>query len=167
MADDEITLRQWTVSDASWYVECSRDNEIQRFTSDRTDLTPQDVAAAIEASAACADHEAFLICSASDGRRLGNLAVEYCDQTAHVSYWVAARERGRRVASKALDLLLQRIREGARVEAVELWVHADNIGSRRVAEGAGFVRAAAGDCERVVKGAAWPTVTYRFRFDVR
>ncbi|MGH8963244.1 MAG: GNAT family N-acetyltransferase [Jatrophihabitantaceae bacterium] len=167
VADDTpVALRRWRCSDAPWCVECSREQEIQRFSADRADLTPADVAASIEASRADADRDAFLICSAGRGRRLGNLAVEYFGRTAHVSYWVAADARGRRVAANALVLLLQSLRREQRVDAVELWAHAENIGSQRAAERAGFVRDPAADRERVVKKVVRPTVAYRFDLDV-
>ncbi|GAA1255731.1 hypothetical protein GCM10009609_18680 [Pseudonocardia aurantiaca] len=34
LRDDEIVLRAWSLADAEWYARCSRDPEIQRFTTD-------------------------------------------------------------------------------------------------------------------------------------
>jgi len=158
--DGVITLRPWRYSDATWYAEASRDDAIQRFTTEPADLTAADVVAALRVSNARADRAAFLVCSADGVRRLGNLAVEYCGDVAHVSYWVAADVRGQGVAARALSLLLTMLRDDTQVRVVDLWTHVDNIGSRRAAEQAGFIRDPTADCERIVKGAVWPTVAY-------
>jgi [ribosomal protein S5]-alanine N-acetyltransferase len=156
-----VELRRWLQSDAEWYVRSSRDEAIQQFTSDPSNLTAADVAAAIRDSDARADRDAFLICTVNGQRRLGNLAVEYRGEAAEVSYWVAKDARGHGVATRALQLLLAMLRNQGRVSAAELWTHADNIASRRAAERAGFVRDPAADCQRTIKGSRWPTVTYR------
>lgn len=159
--DVGVELRRWREADAVWYVESSRDEAIQRFTSDRPNLTAAEVVAAIRDSDARADRDAFLICTSNSQRRLGNLAVEYCGDTAEVSYWVAKDARGHGVATRALQLLLAMLRDQRRVRVAELWTHADNTASQRAAQRAGFVRDPAADCERMIKGARWPTVTYR------
>ncbi len=158
--DGVITLRPWRYSDATWYAEASRDAAIQRFTTEPADLTAADVVAALRVSNARADRAAFLVCSADGVRRLGNLAVEYCGDVVHVSYWVAADARGQGVAARALGMLLTMLRDDTQVRVVDLWTHVDNIGSRRAAEQAGFIRDPTADCERIVKGAVWPTVAY-------
>ncbi len=150
--DGVISLRPWRCSDATWYAEASRDAAIQRFTTEPADLTAADVVAALRVSNARADRAAFLVCSADGVRRLGNLAVEYCGDVAHVSYWVAADARGQGVAARALSLLLTMLRDDTQVRVVDLWTHVDNIGSRRAAEQAGYIRDPTADCERIVKG---------------
>jgi [ribosomal protein S5]-alanine N-acetyltransferase len=159
--DGVVGLRRWQLDDAAWYAESSRDAQIQRFTTEPDSLTAADVAAAISLAARNRDQDAFLICSADGQQRLGNLGVEYHDTTAHVSYWVAEDARGRGAATRALSLLVSYLRSQGRVSSAELWTHADNIGSRRAAERAGFERQPDGDCDRTINSAVWPTVAYR------
>jgi RimJ/RimL family protein N-acetyltransferase len=159
--DGVVGLCRWHVDDAAWYVESSRDPQIQRFTTELASLSAADVAVAIQRSARSDDQDAFLICSADGQQRLGNLGVEYHDKTADVSYWIADSARGHGAAARALTLLIAYLRSGGRVSWAELWTHADNIGSRRAAERAGFERRPDGDCDRTINGAVWPTVAYR------
>jgi hypothetical protein len=39
LSGDLARLRQWTVEDADWYAQESKDHEIQRFTPDLPTLT--------------------------------------------------------------------------------------------------------------------------------
>jgi ribosomal-protein-alanine N-acetyltransferase len=162
MTDDGVVgLRRWHADDAAWYAESSRDAQIQRFTTESPSLTAADVAAAIHQAVAREDQDAFLICSADGLQRLGNLAVDYRDGTAHVSYWIAQEARGNGSAARALALLIAYLRTCGRVSRAELWTHVDNIGSQRAAEHAGFERLPGEDCDRIINGAVWPTVAYR------
>jgi RimJ/RimL family protein N-acetyltransferase len=162
MTDDGVVgLRRWHADDAAWYAESSRDAQIQRFTTEPASLTAADVATAIHRASRHDGQDAFQICSADGEQRLGNLAVEYHDETAHVSYWIAEDARGRGAATRALTLLVTYLRAGGRVSSAELWTHADNVGSRRAAERAGFERRPDEDRDRTINGASWPTVAYR------
>ncbi|SNY71226.1 GNAT family N-acetyltransferase [Paractinoplanes atraurantiacus] len=148
--DGVVALRPWSVDDAEWYAAAvSGDELIQRFTSEPPVVSADAVRAAVEAGPS-----GFLIADAVSGERLGNIAV---DGDGEVSYWVAAPARGRGVATRALRLFVERL--GAR--ELRLWAHADNLGSRTVAERAGFVREPERDRRRQVKGEWWPTVAYR------
>lgn len=158
--DGSVSLRPWKLSDAAWYAECSRDDAIQRFTTDPADLTAAEVATAIRISRDRADRDAFLIGNADGSQRLGNLAVDYQGQVAHISAWVAAAARGHGVAASALKLLLDLLLENTDLREVRVWIHADNVASRRAVERAGFARDPAADRIRTVKGAEWPTVEY-------
>lgn len=40
---DRVALRVWSEGDAGWYAHCAQDPEIQRFTSDPSDLTAEQV----------------------------------------------------------------------------------------------------------------------------
>ncbi|NUT45898.1 MAG: hypothetical protein HOV94_01075 [Saccharothrix sp.] len=62
-----MRLREWTVDDAAWYAEATRDPEVQRHTADPPTLTAAQVAAAVE-------------------ERCGNVAVDVEDGIGHVSY---------------------------------------------------------------------------------
>lgn len=62
------------------------------------------------------------------------------DGTGHLSYWTSAANRGQGFAQRALRLLCGHA-AGEGVTALEAHVAADNIASRAVAAGAGFVQA--------------------------
>ena len=105
LSDDVVTLRSWTPADAAWYAACTKDPEVQRFTTDPPTLTTEDVAAAITALAEHPQRVAYLVTDRAGGGRLGNIALDHSDGVGDVSYWVAAAARGRGVARSALDLL--------------------------------------------------------------
>ncbi len=153
--DGVVALRQWRPDDAEWYVESSRDPEIQRWTTEPPDLTVAAVRVAIER--ALADRlVAFAITDAGSGALLGNIALSPAHE---LSYFVAPAARGRGVATRAVRLLLAWA-WSAGVERVELHAHVDNIGSQRVAERAGFRRDRVERAAREVKGETWDIVWY-------
>ncbi|WP_139306856.1 GNAT family N-acetyltransferase [Modestobacter sp. DSM 44400] len=158
--DAVVTLRPWTLQDAPWYVECTMDPEVQRFTTDPPTLTAEDVAAAISALAVHPERLAYLVADRASGQRLGNLALDRADDVGDVSYWIAAAARGRGVATRALELLAAAAFEHLDLRKLRLWAHAANTASRRVAERAGFRRDPARDQTRAIKGETWPTVAY-------
>src|SRR3954469_24686164 len=103
LSDDQVWLRPWTVEDADWYAQESKDQDIQRFTSDLPTLTPADVVRAIEGLDPSRTL-ALLITDTRSRQRLGNIAVELKDGIGDVSYWVAAHARGHGVATAAIRL---------------------------------------------------------------
>ena len=161
--DSTIVLRPWSPSDAEWYAHCAGDVEIQRFTTDASNLTAADVVAAIRALSTDPRHEGFLVSDARTGARLGNIALDHLDRAGEISYWVAAEVRGRGVARRAITLLTRWAFAHLDLQVMRLWTHADNAPSRVVAERAGFIRDPSGDQLREVKGEMWPTVAYELR----
>jgi [ribosomal protein S5]-alanine N-acetyltransferase len=99
-----VLLRQWRAADADWYADTIRDPVIQRYTSEPPILTADQVGAAIADLADQADAVGFVICDATTGQRLGNIALRHDGKTGAVGYWVAASARGRGVATRALRL---------------------------------------------------------------
>jgi RimJ/RimL family protein N-acetyltransferase len=55
-----------------------------------------------------------------------------------LGYWVAADARGRGVATRAVELLSRWARDELGLTRLEIRAHRDNVGSRRVAEKAGY-----------------------------
>jgi [ribosomal protein S5]-alanine N-acetyltransferase len=155
LTDGVVALRQWRPDDAEWYVEQSRDPEIQRWTTDPADLTVPATRAAIERVLA-GGLVAFAMTDATTGELLGNLALSPDHE---LSYWVAPAARGRGVATRAVRLLLGWAWSTG-VDRVELHAHVDNIGSQRVAERAGFRRDRVERVAREVKGEVWDVVWY-------
>lgn len=153
-----MRLREWTVEDAAWYAEATRDPEVQRYTTDPPTITEAQVADAIRSLPANPATASF--CIEDAGERCGNVAVDFEDGIGHVSYLVAAHARGRGLATGALTEFVAWILAHRTVVELRLWTHRDNIGSRRVAERAGFVRDPARDGDREIKDHLWPTVAY-------
>jgi ribosomal-protein-alanine N-acetyltransferase len=154
-----VILREFTVEDAAWYAEATRDPEVQRYTADPPTITAEQVARAIEERSGDPAVKSF--CIEDDGERCGNVAVDVVDGVGHVSYLVAANARGRGLATRALTEFVAWIFANHEVGELRLWAHRDNAGSRKVAERAGFVRDPARDQDREIKGSLWPTVAYR------
>jgi ribosomal-protein-alanine N-acetyltransferase len=159
---DLVVLRQWTVADAEWYAAAvTGDQVIQRFTAEPATVTAEEVRAAI-AELLAGPHGAagFLIADAVTGQRLGNIALTYKDGVGDVSYWLAGYARGRGAATEALRLFSNWAFAALRLSELRLWAHADNHGSRGVAERVGYVRDHDRDQCRQIKGQTWPTVAY-------
>ncbi|MDX8029090.1 GNAT family N-acetyltransferase [Lentzea sp. BCCO 10_0856] len=154
-----MRLREWTVEDAAWYAEATKDPEVQRFTADPPTITADQVAAAVVARSADPDVASF--CIEDGGERCGNMAVDVENGIGHVSYLVAAHARGRGLATRALTEFVAWIFANHAADELRLWTHRDNLGSRKVAERAGFVRDPARDQDREIKGEVWPTVAYK------
>lgn len=154
-----MKLREWTVEDAAWYAEATKDPEVQRFTADPPTITADQVAHAIETRRN--DPAVASFCIEDDGERCGNMALDVENGIGHVSYLVSANARGRGLATKALTGFVAWIFANREVTELRLWAHRDNLGSRKVAERAGFVRDRPRDRDREIKGAVWPTVAYR------
>ncbi len=161
LTDGVVCLRAWSETDAQWYVDACRDEQIQRFTSEPPTLTAAEVAHAIVRLRDDPDAHGFLIADARSGEPLGNIAISVADGVGHVSYWVAAGARGRGAATRALHLLVGWACAAPRTTELRLWTRVDNAASRAVAEKAGFVRDPDRDGQRQVKGATWQTVAYR------
>jgi [ribosomal protein S5]-alanine N-acetyltransferase len=160
LSDGVVLLRQWQAADADWYAVTVRDPVIQRYTSEPPTLTAAQVRAAIADLAGRAEAVGFVICDATTGERIGNIALRHGGKTGEVSYWVAASARGRGVASRALRLLSDWALSVLALSELRLWTHVDNAASRLVAERAGYRRAPDDDQQRTVKGQVWNTVGY-------
>jgi RimJ/RimL family protein N-acetyltransferase len=160
LRDERVRLREWCGADAQWYAAESRDEEIQRFTTEPATLSEGDVARAIARLAELPDSAGFVITDSRTGRRLGNIALYRQDGVGHVSYWIAAAARGQGVATRAVHLLSQWAFAEFAIVELRLEARVDNLGSRRVAEKAGFVRDEPHDRVREVKGGVWEMAAY-------
>jgi ribosomal-protein-alanine N-acetyltransferase len=160
LTDGVVVLRQWQAADADWYADSVRDPDIQHYTSEPPALTAGQVRAAIADLADQAEAVGFVVCDATTGQRLGNIALRHTAGTGEVSYWVGAPARGRGVAPRALRLLSDWAFAALELSEIQLWTHVDNAASRLVAERAGFRRAPDHDQQRTVKGQLWNTVGY-------
>jgi RimJ/RimL family protein N-acetyltransferase len=87
------------------------------------------------------DFRTWAVASADDDRFLGTVSAFHIDREqgiAELGYRVAPAERGRGVATAALTTAAARIFEELGLRRLQLFHAAENIGSCRVAERAGF-----------------------------
>ena len=158
--DGVVRLREWADDDAAWYAESVRDPLIQRFTTESPTLDAGQVLAAIVRLRASDTDAGFVICDAVTGARLGNIALRHDGHSGEVSYWVAAEDRGRGVATRALALFSSW--SFCAVGLQELWlrVRGDNLASQQVALHAGYRRDPGRDKSPQIKGATWPMLGF-------
>lgn len=161
LTDGIVTLRHWHPDDAEWYVEQSRDAEIQRWTNEPPDLTVAYVREVIEELLRTRAHAGLAITDAATGELLGNAGLAPGDEpgTGKLAYSVAPAARGRGVATRAVRLLVEYAWELG-LDRVELWAHVGNVGSQRVAERAGLHRDRVEPAGKEVKGETWDVVWY-------
>jgi RimJ/RimL family protein N-acetyltransferase len=158
--DGVVALRVWEPEDAQWYAGSVQDHDIQRFTTEPPTLTAEEVRTAIitlrsaePRSDGSLPDVGLLICDATTGDRLGNIA--FAGREAELSYWIAAPARGRGVATRAVRLLADYAFDVLNADELRLWTRSDNAASEAVAEHAGFVRDPSEDRQRQVKGRTW------------
>ncbi len=161
--DGVVRLREWADDDSAWYAESVRDPLIQRFTTESPALNAGQVLVAIGRLRAADDAEGFVICDAVSGERLGNIALRHDGRAGEVSYWVAARARGRGVSARALALFSSWSFQTVSLEELWLHTHRENIASQRAALRAGYQRDPGRDGSQEVKGAVWPMLGYALR----
>jgi RimJ/RimL family protein N-acetyltransferase len=144
-----VTLRPPAEADAAWIAEAVADPEIPRWTRVPSPYT-KDHARAWVALAESMGREGsahhLVIRSGADASLLGSVGLEVHETPglyggeAHgeIGYWVAAGERGRGVATRAVRLLADWALGERRLPVVEIHVLPANSASHAVARKAGF-----------------------------
>jgi RimJ/RimL family protein N-acetyltransferase len=95
----------------------------------------------------------WVVRAIEDGRALGWVQVTVGEGPALVAYATLPSERGHGFATEALEALMAELRGRLSGVAFEAHIHPDNVGSERVAAGAGFsVTDRTADGERVWSG---------------
>ena len=89
----------------------------------------------------------WIVRSNEDGRALGWVQATVADGAAQVAYAVLPAERGRGYATEALIAMMSELRDKLGVVFFEARIEEHNIGSQKVAAGAGFKRT-----DRTVRG---------------
>jgi [ribosomal protein S5]-alanine N-acetyltransferase len=154
-------LREWAAGDGEWYAGAVAEAEIERFTSDGAHVTAAVFRAALGRLSADPDWAGWAIVDPETGELAGNIAAtRNPDGTAELSYWLAAGARGRGLATRALAELCVRLGERWPGCRPELWTHAANTASQRVAERAGFVHQPDRDERRGLGGVDVPARWY-------
>jgi len=143
--DDVVALRPPASDDVAPITAAVQDPDIPRFTMVPSPYGEADAVAYVDSSREAwrdGTRAPFVIVARSTGRLLGAIGIHHIDHdagTAHIGYWVAAPVRGAGVATRALRLASTWALTGLGLHRLEAPVFTENLASRRVAEGAGFV----------------------------
>lgn len=168
LTDGLVTLRAKRPEDADAITAACQDPEIPRWTLVPSQYTRAHAVEWITQSAADPRSADFLATDADD-RLLGSFAVMEIDRKrdyGEIGYWVAAEARGRGVATRAVLLLRDWAAAALGLSELEILADPENLGSRRVAERAGFTeigerranpREASGEAKYVVYAWRAPT----------
>jgi RimJ/RimL family protein N-acetyltransferase len=160
----KVRLRPWTADEADVVFAACQDAEIQRWTTVPSPYSYDDAVGYVTRFVPQAWEQGdavFAIVDAASGEPVGSIGAHGVRTgMADVGYWVAARARGRGLATDALRTVARWCLREAGVDRVELVVDPANTGSRRVAEAAGFT--AEGTLRRrlVVRGRRIDVVMY-------
>ncbi len=141
LSDGKVTLRQWREADASFYVRAILDPEIQRWTTERSDLTEEAAREAISRHLVQPANVSLAITDAASGALAGNITMvsaEWASGIAEAMYWLDAQWRGRGFSTAALRLLCDWTFRTLGLWRIELVMDPGNWPSRRTADAAGF-----------------------------
>ncbi len=147
LSDSTVVLRPWSLSDASFMAEASRDPAIERYNGPAPASVTDAIAVIerIEQSWRAFEVEgdptgtAFAIVDAALGGPVGMCGIDHWSSAdvAQFGYWLAAGARGRGLATRAVTLMTGWLfKLGA--ARVFLTIHSENAASAAVALRAGF-----------------------------
>jgi RimJ/RimL family protein N-acetyltransferase len=144
LTDGVITLREPSEDDADAIVEAVQDPEIPRWTGVPSPSERSHAGTYVERvrHGRATESEYAFLCVDADGTLLGALSLMELGKRegyGEIGYWIAAPARGRGVASRAVALLREWAVQELGLHTIELVIHEDNVGSRRVAERTGFL----------------------------
>jgi RimJ/RimL family protein N-acetyltransferase len=142
-----VTLRQWDERDVPALVECIEgDEEITRWM----DAIPQpylDGEARTWVAQAASFWQAgtaapFAVTDSETGGVIGGVGFSWIgdEHVGEVGYWLRPEVRGRGLTTRSVILVARWAFEELDCERLQLRADADNVGSQRVAEKAGFTR---------------------------
>jgi RimJ/RimL family protein N-acetyltransferase/GrpB-like predicted nucleotidyltransferase (UPF0157 family) len=143
--DGVVALRAWTAGDAGEITNCCQDPEIPRWTHVPSPYDREEAEvflAESEQSRLAGEELSLAVTDADGGRLLGAIGLRppFGDRGAEIGYWVAASERRRGTAARALRLLSEWAIAVLGAERVQVVAHPLNEASQRVALRAGFRR---------------------------
>jgi RimJ/RimL family protein N-acetyltransferase len=142
LSDGEVGVRGLASGDIPGLIEACRDPEISRWTRVPFPYLREDAERFLAISATEAATGEGIALAVTDAPRdrligtIGLMGVE--DGRAEIGYWIAAPERGRGVATRAVRLLSDWARTELGLTELAILAHRDNRPSQRVAERAGF-----------------------------
>ena len=150
LEDDAVVLRPFEEDDApALAVAIGDDPELDRWTSIPFPYTERHAREFI----ATTEETAFAILDRSTGELLGGIGSRVAGPAVvEIGYWVKAGARGHGIATRALALIARFAFDELDAARVQLTTEADNLGSQRVAEKAGFVREGTLRSRLLIKG---------------
>ena len=138
----ELTLRPFTLDDIAWVYAVSLDPAVQKFVQIPLPYRMEDAEHFVRELAIGAwerRERAEFVIVAGGGERLGRVSLGLDGNgAAQVGYWMDPAARGRGVASRALRELCRWGFAELGLGLIEWRAEVGNVGSRRVAEKAGF-----------------------------
>jgi RimJ/RimL family protein N-acetyltransferase len=143
LTGEKVRLRPWRETDAPAVYEACQDPEVQRYTTVPVPYLRRHAELYVASGAtAWAAHEAasFAVTGPDSDDVLGSVAVMRINadsQVGEVGYWVAPWARGRGVATEAVILVSQWMRDAGFFRA-ELLIAVGNAASGAVAKAAGY-----------------------------
>ena len=142
LSDGEVRLRALTPADIPALVDACRDPEISRWTRVPFPYLREDAErflAINETEAAAGEGIALAVADEPWDRLIGTIGLmEINSGRGEIGYWIAAPERGRGIATRAVVLLSDWARTELGLAELIILAHRDNRPSQRVAESAGF-----------------------------
>jgi len=139
LTDGVVTLREWSEGDVPALVAAAHDHELHRLTRFPSPYSERDAHDFI--AGRVVPETGFAIVAVQDDRLLGGIGVRDAGEgRAQLGYWVAAAERGRGVATRALRLLCRWALDELGVKRLQLVTDPTNLPSQRVAMRVGFRR---------------------------
>jgi RimJ/RimL family protein N-acetyltransferase len=147
LTDGVVKLRPWDERDVPVLVECiDGDAEMIRWM----DAIPQpyldkEARAWVEQASSfwlAGTSAPFAVTDPETGRVLGGVGFAWVgeERVGEVGYWLRADARGRGLTARAVRLVSRWAFDELGCERLQLRADADNVGSQRVAEKAGFTR---------------------------
>ena len=145
LSDGVVVLGPWDDVDVDWMTAICQDPEIQHWTLVPSPYRAEDARCFVEVIApeswSSGRGLQLGIADVATGRRLGAVGLDVVDEQSGVAalgYWLAAEERGRGAASRALELLSDWSFTERGLERLELEIFDGNEASVRVAQRCGF-----------------------------
>jgi RimJ/RimL family protein N-acetyltransferase len=167
LGDDVVVLRPPTDADVAALYDACQDPDIQRFTFVPAPYEEEHARGWVAGSAQAREEGRaldFAVAAAGDPAALlgtiGVLRPDWDHAVAELGYWVAPWARGRGVAARALTLLAAWAVGELGFARLTLHIDADNAGSRRVAEQAGFAYEGTLRSAIAAKGRRWDIALY-------
>ena len=138
-----LHLRPWQPSDAPAVHAACQDPDIQRWTSVPVPYDEQDARDYVERLSpeawAAGTAAMFAVVDATDARLLASVQLErIAAGRAEIGFWCVPAERGRGVLTDATGVLCRWGFSALGLARITWYAEVDNLGSRRVAEKAGF-----------------------------
>lgn len=136
-----IQLREWTLDDLSVVQSACADPDIHRFTSMPDPSYAQAWLEEQPEQRAAGAALRLAIVDTSSQRIVGNIAFigfEWKHARGEIGYWTLPTARGHGIAGQSLTLFTDWAFKALPLERIDLFTSTDNVGSKKVADAAGY-----------------------------